>query len=168
MFYIDFFKHWLLYCKIDLWTDKLTNKSLRELPLIFVSSLVSKLYQTMSICTMTLESVCKIYPRRWHLNGNSYSTQVYIWTNYSGSRYLIFIPIFWNVLIWLKYDFMHTCTSLCAIFPSVLWHIIFETTAQIPEVYFGGKYGYTCMRANTGIWGQMRIPTFVFASIYFF
>jgi hypothetical protein len=29
----------------------------------------------------------------------------------------------------------------------VLWHIIFETTAQIPEVEFGGKYGY--VRANT-------------------
>jgi hypothetical protein len=29
----------------------------------------------MSICTMTLETVCKIYPRPWHLNGNSYSTQ---------------------------------------------------------------------------------------------
>jgi hypothetical protein len=24
----------------------------------------------------------------------------------------------------------------------VLWHIIFETTAQIPEVELGGKYGY--------------------------
>jgi hypothetical protein len=31
----------------------------------------------------------------------------------------------------------------------VLGHIIFETTAQIPEVEFGGKYGY--MRANTDI-----------------
>ena len=31
----------------------------------------------------------------------------------------------------------------------VLWHIIFETTAQIPEVELGGKYGY--MRANTDI-----------------
>jgi hypothetical protein len=41
------------------------NKSLRELPLfnIFASCLVSKIYQAMSICTMTLETVCKIYPR---------------------------------------------------------------------------------------------------------
>jgi hypothetical protein len=31
----------------------------------------------------------------------------------------------------------------------VLSHIIFETTAQIPEVEYGGKYGY--MRANTDI-----------------
>jgi len=30
--------------------------------------------------------------------------------------------------------------------------IIFETTAQIPEVEFGGKYGY--LRANTDIGGQ--------------
>ena len=34
------------------------NKSLRKLPLF------QKRYQAMSICTMTLESVCKIYPRR--------------------------------------------------------------------------------------------------------
>jgi hypothetical protein len=35
----------------------------------------------------------------------------------------------------LKYDFMHHLS------------MYFETTAQIPEVEFGGKYGY--MRANT-------------------
>ena len=35
-----------------------------QLANIFVSNLVSKIYQTMSICTMTLETVCKIYPRR--------------------------------------------------------------------------------------------------------
>jgi hypothetical protein len=32
---------------------------------------------------------------------------VYIWANYSVSSYLNFIPICWNVLIWLKYDFIH-------------------------------------------------------------
>ena len=32
---------------------------------------------------------------------------MYTLANYSVSSYLIFIPIFWNVLIWLKYDFMH-------------------------------------------------------------
>ena len=37
--------------------------------------ILQKRSQTMSIWTMTLESVCKIYPRRWHLNGNSYSTR---------------------------------------------------------------------------------------------
>ena len=26
----------------------------------------------------------------------------------------------------------------------VLWHIFFGTTGQIPEVEFGGKYGYLC------------------------
>jgi hypothetical protein len=31
----------------------------------------------------------------------------------------------------------------------VLGHIIFETTAQIPKVEFGGKYEY--MRANTDL-----------------
>jgi hypothetical protein len=38
-------------------------------------------------------------------------------------------------------------------FSLVLWHIIFETTAQIPEVEFEGKYGY--LRANTDLWGQI-------------
>jgi hypothetical protein len=42
----------------------------------YLSSLVSKIYQTMSILTMMLETFCKIYPRRWHLNGNSYSTRL--------------------------------------------------------------------------------------------
>jgi hypothetical protein len=64
---------------------------------------------------------------------------VYIWANYSVSSYLNFIPICWNVSIWLKYDFMH-------IFIHHLF-LYFETTAHIPEVEFGGKYGY--MRANT-------------------
>jgi hypothetical protein len=35
-----------------------------QLANIFVSSLASKIYQTWSICAMTLETVCKIYPRR--------------------------------------------------------------------------------------------------------
>ena len=57
------------------------NKSLTkrvafvQLANIFASSLASKIFQIMSICTMTLETVCKIYPRRWHLNGNSYSAR---------------------------------------------------------------------------------------------
>jgi hypothetical protein len=67
---------------------------------------------------------------------------VYIWANYSVSSYLNFIPIFRNVLIWLKSDVMHIVMHHFL----VLWHIIFETTAHIPEVEFGGKYGY--MRAN--------------------
>jgi hypothetical protein len=56
------------------------NKSLRELPLfnfhIFLFRVWFQKYtkQCRSVCTMTLETVCKIYPRHWHLNGNSYST----------------------------------------------------------------------------------------------
>ena len=57
------------------------NKSLIELPLfnlqIFLFRIWFKKYtkQCRSVCTMTLETVCKIYPRRWHLNGNSYSAR---------------------------------------------------------------------------------------------
>ena len=40
---------------------------------------------------------------------------------------------------------------VCIIFPCTLTakYIIFETTTQIPEVEYGGKYGH--MRANTDI-----------------
>jgi hypothetical protein len=75
-FTLTFSKHWLLYCKKNLWTDKIFKRvAFVQLANIFVSSLVSKIYQTMSICTRMLETVCKIDPRRWHLNGNSYSTR---------------------------------------------------------------------------------------------
>jgi hypothetical protein len=67
----------------------------------FVSGLVSKIYQTMSICTMTLETVWKIYPRRWHLNGNSYSKR----------------------LFHFKLDFIPIC-------PSVPWTICYILTGQ--------------------------------------
>jgi hypothetical protein len=69
------------------------------------------------------------------------------WANYSVSSYLNFIPICWNVLIWLKYDVMHIFMHHLSLY--------FETTAQMPEVNLGGKYGY--MRANTDIWGQIWI-----------
>jgi hypothetical protein len=46
-----------------------------------------------------------------------------------------------NVLICLKYDFMHIFMHHLSLY--------FETTAQIAEVEYGGKYGY--MRANTDI-----------------
>ena len=39
------------------------------------------------------------------------------------------------MLIWFKYNAMH-------IFMQHLSYIIVETTAQIPEVEFGGKYWY--------------------------
>jgi hypothetical protein len=56
---------------------------------------------------------------------------VYIWANYSVSSYMKFIPISWNVLIWLKYVFIHIFMHHFSLY--------FETTAQIPEVEFEGK-----------------------------
>ena len=105
---------------------------------------------------MTLETVYKIYLRRWHLNGNSYST-----------RCIHFSELF-RFKLFKLYSNMLKCVNLIEIwfYAScffVLGHIIFETTAQIPEVEFGGKYGY--MRANTGIcpylpWGQVQKRTY--------
>jgi hypothetical protein len=51
----------------------------------------------------------------------------------------------------LKYVFLHISMYHLSLY--------FETTAQIPEVEFGGKYGY--MRANMDIWGQIN-DTFIF------
>ena len=76
---------------------------------------------------------------------------VYIWANYSVSSYLNCIPICWKVLIWLKYDFIHISMHHLSLY--------FETTAQIPEVEFGGKYGY--LRANIDIWEQIRIFAYI-------
>jgi hypothetical protein len=42
---------------------------------------------------------------------------VYIWANYSVSSYLNFIPICWNVLIWLKYYCMHNKKIMTWNFP---------------------------------------------------
>jgi len=75
IFYIDLFQALtFILQKRSLNWQIAKNKSLRELTVqlanIFVSSLVSKICRP-----MTLETVCKIYPRRWHLNGNSYSTR---------------------------------------------------------------------------------------------
>jgi hypothetical protein len=43
--------------------------------------------------------------------------------------------------------------------------LYFETTAQIPEVEFGGKYGY--MRANTDIYLNIRqCKTYKLALLY--
>ena len=79
--------HWP-FPSIDFYTAKkifeLTNcenKSWRELPLFNLQIFLLRVWfqkytkQCRSVCTMTLETVCKIYPRRWHLNGNSYSTR---------------------------------------------------------------------------------------------
>ena len=67
---------------------------------------------------------------------------VYIWANYSASSYLNFISICWNVLIWLKYEYMHIFMHHLSLY--------FETTAQTPEAEFGGKYEY--LRANNQHW----------------
>ena len=74
--HIDYFLAFYIANKIFELTNG-ENKSVAfvQLATIFVSSLVSKRYHTMSIYTMTSESVCKIYPRCWHLNGNSFSTR---------------------------------------------------------------------------------------------
>jgi hypothetical protein len=84
--------------------------------------------------------------RRWHLNGNSYST-----------RCIHFSELF-RFKLFKLYSNMVKCVNLIEIwfYAScffVLGHIIFETTAQILEVEFGGKYGY--MRPNKDIWGQI-------------
>jgi hypothetical protein len=80
---------------------------------------------------------------------------VYIWANYSASSYLNFIPIFWNVLIWLKYDF--------TIFPCTLTYLLWDPAADARS-YIRGRirifecqYGY--LRANTDIWRLIRIFT---------
>jgi hypothetical protein len=53
---------------------------------------------------------------------------VYIWANYSVSSYSNFIPIYWNVLIWLKYDFMHIFVHLSNVIVQIdiVWYL-FET-----------------------------------------
>ena len=56
---------------------------------------------------------------------------VYIWANYSVSSYLNFIPICWNVLIWLKYDF-YASSFL------VLWDHCADTGSWIR--IFDGQY----------------------------
>jgi hypothetical protein len=110
-----------------------------KLPLFNLQRQVSKRYQIMSICTMTLECVCKIYPRRWHLSGNSYSTQrMHLSQLFHFKLFKLYSKILKCVnLIGIRFcAFLYTPSSLAR------WHIMFDTTAQIPEVEFGGKYQY--------------------------
>ena len=100
--YLSHILHWLLFCRQDIWTHKLRKSILLKFAFvqhahIFVSSLVSKRYQTMLISTITLEGVCKIYPRRWHLNGNSCSTPRIHLSQLFRFNFFKLIPIFWNV-----------------------------------------------------------------------
>ena len=60
----------------------------------------------MSIYTMTLETVKSTQDVDIWME-IPIQHDVYIWGNYSVSSYLKLILICWNVLIWLKYDFMH-------------------------------------------------------------
>ena len=72
---IDFYIAKKIYEQTNCENKILNRVAFVQLANIFFSNLVSKIYQTMSICTMTLETVCKIYPRRWRFNGNSYSAR---------------------------------------------------------------------------------------------
>ena len=72
---------------------------------------------------------------------NVYIFFLYIWANYSISS--LFIPIiFWNALIWLKYDFIH-------IFIQYLLHhlsLYFDITTRYRKLNSG---------ANMDIWEQI-------------
>ena len=108
-----------------------------------------KRYQTISICTMTLESVCKIYPKRWYSIGNSFS----IWRiNLSQLFRFKLFHLFSNTL---------KCVNLIEIqfyvyfyMPSLLvfWHIMFDTTMQTPEVEFGSQISILALRAKSQHW----------------
>jgi hypothetical protein len=101
--YLSHILHWP-FPSIDFYNaDKIfelrncENKSLRELPLfnwqifLFRVWFRKEIKQCRSV-QWTLENVCKIYPRFWHLNGNPIQIptffiqhDVYIWANYSVS-----------------------------------------------------------------------------------
>jgi hypothetical protein len=75
------------------------NKSLRELPFfnlqfLFASSPVSKKYQRMSICTMTLKVLVKSTQDVDIWMEIPIQHEVYIWVNYSVLSYLNFIQYF--------------------------------------------------------------------------
>jgi hypothetical protein len=63
---------------------------------------------------------------------------IYIWANYSVSSYLNLIPIFWNVLNWLKYDFMYIFMhhlSLSCTDKRLLYMLYTICPAQIKDCY---------------------------------
>ena len=63
-FTLTFSKHWLLYCKKDL---------LFNLQIFCFESGLKNIPSNVDLYNDVRN--CKIYPRCWHLNGNSYSTQ---------------------------------------------------------------------------------------------
>ena len=70
---------------------------------------------------------------------------VYIWANYSVPSSLDFIPIFWNALIWLKYDFMHIFMHHISLY--------FNIYSLRPL----RRYRKLNTGENTDIWGQILI-----------
>ena len=118
--YLSHIWHWL-FPSIDFYIRykifELTNcenNSLRELPLFNLQLFLIRVWFQKDI------KQCRSAQWRYKVFVYPKSTQdvdiwmeipiqldVYIWANYSVSSYLNFIPIFWNVLIWLKYDFIH-------------------------------------------------------------
>jgi hypothetical protein len=71
-----------------------------------ISDFFLKIYQTMSICTRTLETVCKFDPRRWHLNGShviiSYYYYYYYYYGISTDYCFSFISIIIiKTLLWV-------------------------------------------------------------------
>jgi hypothetical protein len=111
---------------------------------------------------------------------------VYIWENYSVSSYSNFFPTFWNVWIWLKYDFnpvelkpvlvsstySYRYTYLCTIFPCTLtynrWDHCPYTGSWIRGKIriYEGKYGY--LRANTEIFPEGHNQHWLLAIITYF
>ena len=121
-----------------------------------ISSLVSKIYQTMSICTVTLESVCKIYPNLWHLNGNSYSTRLIHLSQLF--RFKLF-KLYYNVLKCVNLIEIRFYSYFYTILPCTLtynvWHHCTDTGSWIrgPIYIFEGKYRYWH-------WGQITNTDF--------
>jgi hypothetical protein len=79
--------------------------------------------------------------------GIPFQEDICIWVNYSVSSYLNFILIFWNVLIWLQYNYMHHLSLYFDIFS-------LRQLRRYQKLNFEDQYGY--LRANTDIWGQIR------------
>jgi hypothetical protein len=57
-----------------IWKMSCNNLLLSHILLQYVDFCMSN-NSKQSVLVITLETVCKLYPRRWHLNGNSYSAR---------------------------------------------------------------------------------------------
>jgi hypothetical protein len=143
--YLSHILHWL-FSSIDFYmAEKIfgltncENKFLKEFPL---SNLQIFLFRVLYKCFVKSTQHIDIWMQI------PIQDDVYIWANYSVSSYLNFIPIFWNVLIWLKYDF--------TIFPCTLTYLFWDQVADTRSYIrgqiriFEGQYGY--MRANNQHW----------------